>query len=875
MTTPFEDGVKLLQDHGHSKESAETTINSLIDGKAVAGLPQELLSQLEDVISGGVKVGARHSAEDRKAIRGIREHAKAIHAMSVELEPTDNDGEALPQKSMSLGDIQSAIYRAWSALHPNSDMAISNKDGWIVDVYPDEGMVIIDQNDKYFKIPYSLDANGEVAFGKDQIEVERKQSWIAVTKSVYLERLTAALKKIITKAEGDGDHPASHYLIVEDPEKSTTWHLRYKNLQGDIDHDLCGSSWAALTDPNGFRGNKYEGPGKQEAISKLKKIYADQGWNLPGEKPKKSIDVYETLVAFGSEIKALGDMPDGSIHLGGKLVRFSNPTDTDLTGDFFDDKTDYALQPGEKKSIDVYFHHALPMATKSGGKITVPQKIGKGEIWLGEKADPGVLIDAILFNREDYEKAISSQLDKVGWSSGTASHLVHRTPVGKAMHIDRWTLGDDASITPIPADYKNCVALKSLIPELSESDPAMRDIHSTQKSEVFTMEITDEKLTEIVTAAIDKALKAQQPPAQGITTILEKKQAPALVAEIGSDPDGMKAMRRFIRYGDISNDLKPEVGYKYYPSVDDGNGNMKVYNWTEGGTNDGYALVPPAFWKIIVEKRYEMSVMRAAGAQVMPCSSDKMMVPAEYTREAVFVKTTEATGASDQTSTEPVSQKEIDIFLYSRYIPVTVQLLQDSIYPVESFVASRLGHAAALTDNSLFMVGAGNGATDVEGVFIGGTAGKTLAAVAAIGQVEPVELFYTLPAQYQAEAVWFMRNATLGAIRSLTGSWFAYQPTPAGQTTGKGAGNVGGTSETLQYHNVWVTDYCAAIGSGNKSMIVGNPNYYGIAENQGMLIQRNPWDDAKHHIVNFYAYMRLGGAVLQSEAWSYATHPTA
>lgn len=71
---------------------------------------------------------------------------------------------------------------------------------------------------------------------------------------------------------------ASDYLVVEDENKPSTWHLQVKQ-DGKPDHKLMGDAKAALTSPNGFRGNKYEGPNKAEAISKLKALYKSE--NLP------------------------------------------------------------------------------------------------------------------------------------------------------------------------------------------------------------------------------------------------------------------------------------------------------------------------------------------------------------------------------------------------------------------------------------------------------------------------------------------------------------------------------------------------------------------------------------------------------------------
>jgi len=83
----------------------------------------------------------------------------------------------------------------------------------------------------------------------------------------------------VTKIEADGAHPPSHYLIVEDPEHPSTWHLRVRDADGSVNHNLMGAAWAALH--GGYRGDRYEGPGKQTAIAKLKALYRSQGMDLP------------------------------------------------------------------------------------------------------------------------------------------------------------------------------------------------------------------------------------------------------------------------------------------------------------------------------------------------------------------------------------------------------------------------------------------------------------------------------------------------------------------------------------------------------------------------------------------------------------------
>lgn len=88
------------------------------------------------------------------------------------------------------------------------------------------------------------------------------------------------------KRERDGGHPASHYLVVEDPEKASTWHLPVYSKSGELDKRRMGAAWAALHE--GYRGNKYEGPKKGDAIKKLTALYEQEGMTIPGGVLEKS-----------------------------------------------------------------------------------------------------------------------------------------------------------------------------------------------------------------------------------------------------------------------------------------------------------------------------------------------------------------------------------------------------------------------------------------------------------------------------------------------------------------------------------------------------------------------------------------------------------
>jgi HK97 family phage prohead protease len=110
----------------------------------------------------------------------------------------------------------------------------------------------------------------------------------------------APAKARVTKSEVDGEHPASHYLVVEDPEHPTTWHLRVRSVDGALDHRLMGAAWAALHE--GYRGNRYEGPDTAGALRKLKELYEREGMPLPGA--AKAIEFH---LAFAKVFGETGD----------------------------------------------------------------------------------------------------------------------------------------------------------------------------------------------------------------------------------------------------------------------------------------------------------------------------------------------------------------------------------------------------------------------------------------------------------------------------------------------------------------------------------------------------------------------------------------
>jgi hypothetical protein len=175
---------------------------------------------------------------------------------------------------------------------------------------------------------------------------------------------------------------------------------------------------------------------------------------------------FGTLVMGGSGLVAVGAIKTAAGNfgrLGGTLCLHSTAADPDGTAarDFFDARTDFRMQNGIKSPV--YYHHGLDkfVGVKALGDAILYRDSGGVQI----DEDKSFISLDDLDGRKTYERAERGEL---GWSSGTAAHLVKRTPVetksGRSHHIDYWPLGLDASLTPAPAEKRNiATAIKSLI----------------------------------------------------------------------------------------------------------------------------------------------------------------------------------------------------------------------------------------------------------------------------------------------------------------------------------------------------------------------------------------------------------------------------
>ncbi len=182
----------------------------------------------------------------------------------------------------------------------------------------------------------------------------------------------------------------------------------------------------------------------------------DEDAGTIGHEPMKGIEIgaledgEEIAVLPGYSVKAIGD--DGWV--GGYLVKFGGDGDLSQWRDVFGKDTNY----GKHTKSDVWVHHRM-LPGRGKQQLTNQAELGMD--------DEGVFVKHLLDLRKSYEAKLyaMAQDGKLGWSSGTAPHLVERKSLGDGRHeVTQWLLGLDASYTPMPAGgfVVNAGAMKSL-----------------------------------------------------------------------------------------------------------------------------------------------------------------------------------------------------------------------------------------------------------------------------------------------------------------------------------------------------------------------------------------------------------------------------
>ena len=267
-------------------------------------------------------------------------------------------------------------------------------------------------------------------------------------------------------------------------------------------------------------------------------------------------------------------------------------------------------------------------------------------------------------------------------------------------------------------------------------------------------------------------------------------------------------------------------------------------------TEGGY-LCPDTFENQLVTGLTAKNVVRGL-AHVISTSSGQHKIPVVANRgTASWVEEEGPIPEGDDT----FGQQYIGAHKVGTLIKVSEELLNDSAFALEaSFVAEfarRIGNKA----EAAFLNG--DGAGKPTGILNDAEVGVTAASATAITADELIDLFYSLPAPYRANAVWGMNDSTMRYIRKLkdtTGQFLWQKALHEGE------------HETLLGKPIYHSPFAPEVAAGAKPILFGDLSYYWIGDRKGITFRRLNERYADTGQVGFLASKRLDGKLILPEA---------
>ena len=271
---------------------------------------------------------------------------------------------------------------------------------------------------------------------------------------------------------------------------------------------------------------------------------------------------------------------------------------------------------------------------------------------------------------------------------------------------------------------------------------------------------------------------------------------------------------------------------------------------TSPDTDGGY-LVPTEFETQIVTGLEEANIIRSLAKTINTSAERKIPIAATHSTAQWT-----AENAAYTESDPAFAQKTIDAFKLTDLVKVSVELLQDSMFDLESYIAREFARAFGIAEEEAFCVGTGTG--QPTGIFTasGGTVGVTASSPTAITVDNLIDLIYALKSPYRRNAVFLMKDITVSALRKLKDSNGAYLWQPSVQA---------GQPDRLLGYPLYTSPYVPAAEAGALPIAFGDFSNYWIADRMGRTVQRLNELYAGNGQVGFIAAERVDGKVILAE----------
>ena len=280
-----------------------------------------------------------------------------------------------------------------------------------------------------------------------------------------------------------------------------------------------------------------------------------------------------------------------------------------------------------------------------------------------------------------------------------------------------------------------------------------------------------------------------------------------------------------------------------------------VQNALQIGTDsEGGYLVPDEFERTLVEALLEENIFRGLAKVITTSSGDRKIPVVASKGTASWIDEEGLIPESD----DAFGQVSIGAYKLATMIKVSEELLNDSVFNLESYIAREFARRIGAKEEEAFFIG--NGVGKPTGIFNatgGAELGVTAASATAITFDELMDLFYSLRAPYRKNATFVTNDATVKMIRKLKDGNGQYLWNPSVQA---------GQPDTILNRPVKTSSFVPNVEAGAKTIAFGDFGYYWVADRQGRSFQRLNELFAATGQVGFRATQRVDGKLILPEA---------
>ena len=266
-------------------------------------------------------------------------------------------------------------------------------------------------------------------------------------------------------------------------------------------------------------------------------------------------------------------------------------------------------------------------------------------------------------------------------------------------------------------------------------------------------------------------------------------------------------------------------------------------------TEGGY-LVPDEYERRLVSALQEENIFRRLATIIKTSSGDRKIPVVTGHGEAAWMDENGAYTESD----ESFGQTTIGAYKLGTAIKISEELLNDSVFDLESYIATEFARRIGTKEEEAFLVG--DGQSKPTGVLNSAEAGVTTAGT-SISFDDVMDLYHSLRSVYRSKAVWLLNDTTVKALRKLKDGNGNYIWQPSVQL---------GQPDMILNRPYYTSNFVPDLTAGNKVMAFGDFSYYWIADRQGRSFKRLNELYAANGQIGFLASQRVDGKLILPEA---------